>query len=68
MVLCKDKVPNEWKDFTFAIEYIAKHRLLNLNEKRKYNYSKISSRRLLVSFEKELPTHIKVQAYFKINI
>ncbi|AYE36098.1 hypothetical protein DB313_01060 [Borrelia turcica IST7] len=49
----KDKVPNEWEDFTFAIEYIAKHRLLNLNEKiEDIITAKFQAEDFFVSFEK----------------
>ncbi|UER67403.1 BB_0208 family protein [Borrelia sp. BU AG58] len=49
----KDKVPNEWEDFIFAIEYIAKHRLLNLDEKIEYIITaKFKAEGFFVSFEK----------------
>ncbi|WKC57784.1 BB_0208 family protein [Borrelia sp. P9F1] len=49
----KDKVPNEWEDFIFSIEYIAKHRLLNLNEKiEDIITAKFQAEDFFVSFEK----------------
>ncbi|UGQ17015.1 BB_0208 family protein [Borrelia sp. RT1S] len=49
----KDKVPNEWEDFIFAIEYIAKHRLLNLSEKiEDIITAKFQAEDFFVSFEK----------------
>ncbi|QMU99011.1 hypothetical protein F0310_01000 [Borrelia sp. A-FGy1] len=49
----KDKVPNEWEDFTFTIEYISKHRLLNLNEKiEDMIIAKFQAEDFFVSFEK----------------
>ncbi|AHH10366.1 Hypothetical protein BCO_0094701 [Borrelia coriaceae ATCC 43381] len=49
----KDKVPNEWKDFILAIEYIETHKLLNLNSNIKNIItSKFKAEEFFVSFEK----------------
>ncbi|AWG42601.1 hypothetical protein CR532_01070 [Candidatus Borreliella tachyglossi] len=49
----KDKVPNEWENFIFAIEYIAKHMLLNLNDKiEDIIISKFKAEEFFASFEK----------------
>ncbi|QFP42105.1 hypothetical protein F9Y90_03220 [Borrelia miyamotoi] len=49
----KDKVPNEWSDFIFAIKYIEKHKLINLNENiEDITMTKFKSEEFFVSFEK----------------
>ncbi|AHH08169.1 hypothetical protein baBA2_000200 [Borrelia anserina] len=49
----KDKVPNEWEDFIFAIEYIETHKLLNLNANiRDIITAKFKAEEFFASFEK----------------
>ncbi|BCR21643.1 BB_0208 family protein [Borrelia sp. HM] len=49
----KDKVPNEWNDFIFAIKYIEKHKLMNLNANiENITIAKFKAEEFFVSFEK----------------
>ncbi|AHH09736.1 Hypothetical protein BPA_0073700 [Borrelia parkeri SLO] len=49
----KDKVPNEWEDFIFAIEYLETHKLLNLSSNIKdIIIAKFKAEEFFVSFEK----------------
>ncbi|WP_024654056.1 BB_0208 family protein [Borrelia persica] len=49
----KDKVPNEWEDFIFAIEYIDTHKLLNLNANiEDIITAKFKAEEFFVSFER----------------
>ncbi|AHH12222.1 Hypothetical protein BHO_0094700 [Borrelia hermsii YBT] len=49
----KDKVPNKWKDFIFAIEYIKTHKLLNLNANiENMIIAKFKAEDFFISFEK----------------
>ncbi|BCR20816.1 BB_0208 family protein [Borrelia miyamotoi] len=48
----KDKVPNEWPDFIFAIKYIEKHKLINLNENiEDITMAKFNAEEFFASFE-----------------
>ncbi|WP_421622894.1 BB_0208 family protein [Borrelia sp. MN22-0132] len=49
----KNKVPNEWEDFIFAIEYLETHKLLNLSLNIKdIIIAKFKAEEFFVSFEK----------------
>ena len=49
----KDKVPNKWNDFIFAIKYIEKHKLINLNDNiENITIAKFKAEEFFVSFEK----------------